>query len=125
MKVNGHKTYLLLSRNKKAIVNIDNNCIESEDIHGLLGITIDSKLTLENYINKLCKKVSQNLNTLVKIFNYMAFNKRKIIMKAFIKSYFRYYPFVWMFHNKRLGEKMNALHERALRITYRGQNLLI
>ena len=39
-----------MSRNK-SIANIDNNCIESEDIHELLGITIDSKLTFETYIN--------------------------------------------------------------------------
>ena len=50
MKVNSDKSHLLMSRNK-SVANIDNNCIESEDIHELLGITIDSKLTFETYIN--------------------------------------------------------------------------
>ena len=41
MKVNSDKSHLLMSGNK-TVANIDNNRIESEDIHELLGITIDS-----------------------------------------------------------------------------------
>ena len=33
----------------KAIGNIDNKHIEYEDIHELVGITIDSKLTFETH----------------------------------------------------------------------------
>ena len=39
-------------------------------------------------------------------------------MKAFIASQFSYYLLAWMFHSKRYDNKINALHERALRITY-------
>ena len=45
-------------------------------------------------------------------------DKRKVIMKAFITSQFSYCSLLWMFHSERLGKKINALHERALRITY-------
>ena len=45
-------------------------------------------------------------------------DKRKVIMKAFITSQFSYWSLLWMFHSERLGKKINALHERALRITY-------
>ena len=45
----------------KAFTSID---IESEDIHELLGITVDSKLTFETHINKFCQKASHKLNTL-------------------------------------------------------------
>ena len=48
MKVSSDKTHFLMSRNKKAIENIDNNYINFEDIHELLWVTIDSKLTFEN-----------------------------------------------------------------------------
>ena len=41
MKVNSDKSHLLMSGNK-TVANIDNNRIEFEDIHELLGITIDS-----------------------------------------------------------------------------------
>ena len=48
----------LMSGNKKAIANINNNCVEYQDIHELLGITSDPKLTFENHINPLNSKVA-------------------------------------------------------------------
>ena len=39
-------------------------------------------------------------------------------MKAYIISQFGYCPLVWMFHSRGLNNKINSLHERALRITY-------
>ena len=40
-------------------------------------------------------------------------------MKSFIESQFNYCPLVWMFHNRTLNNKINRLHERALRIVYK------
>ena len=70
MKENSDKNHLLMSWNK-VVANIDNNHIESENIHELPEITTDSKLTFENHNNKLCKKTSQNLNVLARISNYL------------------------------------------------------
>ena len=39
-------------------------------------------------------------------------------MKSFITSQFGYCPLIWMFHSRNLNNKINSLHERALRITY-------
>ena len=39
-------------------------------------------------------------------------------MKAFIESQFGYCPLVWIFHSRSLNNKINRIHERALRITY-------
>ena len=52
-----------------------------------------------------------------------------MIMKAFIESQFGYCPLVWMFHSRSFNNKINRIHERALRITYNDksssfQNLL-
>ena len=33
-------------------------------------------------------------------------------------SRFGYCPLIWMFHSRRLNNKINSIHERALRITY-------
>ena len=54
---------------------------------------------------------------------------KRMIMKAFIESQFRYSPLVWMFHSWGLNNKINRIHKRALRITYNDkssffQNLL-
>ena len=40
-------------------------------------------------------------------------------MKSFIESQFKYCPLVWMFHSRELNNKINNLHERALRIVYK------
>ena len=118
MKVNTDKSHLLLSGNASLTSNIDNNLIESENEQVLLGVMIDSNLSFEKHINNLCKKASQKLNTLARISGYINLQKRRVIMKSFITSQFGYCPLSWMFHSKRLNNKINSIHERALRITY-------
>ena len=49
----------------------------------------------------------------------MTLKQGKIILKTFILSHFRYCPLVWMFHSRKLNHRINRLHERALRITYK------
>ena len=84
----------------------------------MLGITIDSNLTFENHTKSICKKSSQKLNTLARITPYMNIQKRRTFMKSFVTSQFSYCPLIWMFHSRRLNNKINSIHERALRITY-------
>ena len=118
MKVNTDKSHLLLSGNIKLTSNIDKNIIESEEKQELLGVIIDSRLTFEEHVNNLCKKASQKLNALTRISSYMDIPKRRIIFKSFITSQFGYCPLVWMCHSRKLNNKINAIHEKALRITY-------
>ena len=44
------------------------------------------------------------------------------IMKAFICSQFGYCPLVWMFHSRKINNRVNSLHKRALRVVYRDYN---
>ena len=120
MKVNTGKSHLLVSGNVRSKAKIGNNYIESEKEQVLLGITIDSNLTFENHINNICKKASQKLNALARVAPYMNMQKRRIIMKSFVTSQFGYCPLIWMFHSRRLNNKINSIHERALKITYQG-----
>ena len=46
----------------------------------------------------------------------------KSIIKAFICSQFGYCTLVWMFHNRKINNRINSLHERALRVVFRGYN---
>ena len=39
-------------------------------------------------------------------------------MNTFFKSQFSYFPLSWMFHNRKLNNKINRLHERCLRVIY-------
>ena len=48
----------------------------------------------------------------------MNMQKRIIIMKSLVTSQFGCCPLIWMLHSRRLDNKINFIHERALRITY-------
>ena len=100
------------------MATIGNSYIESEDEQVFSGITIDFKLTFENHINSICKKTRQKLNVLARITPYMNIKKRRIIMKSSVTSRFSYSQLIFMFHSRRLNNKRNSVHERALRITY-------
>ena len=39
-------------------------------------------------------------------------------MKPFVTFQFGYCPLIWMFHSRRLNNKINSIYERALRITH-------
>ena len=36
----------------------------------------------------------------------------------FVESQFKYCPLTWMFHSRKSNNKINRIHERALRIVY-------
>ena len=40
-------------------------------------------------------------------------------MNSFIIGQFGHCPLVWMFHSRGLNNRINKIHERALRIVYR------
>ena len=56
MKVNGGKSHIVMSGKQMMIANIFNNELASQNVEELLGIDIDSALTFESHINKICKK---------------------------------------------------------------------
>ena len=43
-------------------------------------------------------------------------------MNAFITFQFSYAPVVWMFHSRKQNHHINRIHERALRVVYKGHN---
>ena len=118
MKVNPGKCHLLLSIKNPEVVSIDGVQITSITAETLLGITIDSDLNFENHLSAICNQVNRKINALGQIANYMPLEKRRIMMKAFIESQSNYCPLIWMFHSRTINNKINRLHERALRIVY-------
>ena len=84
----------------------------------LVGITTDSKLSFDKHIQQICSRTSAKLKALARIAPFMNITKRKILMNAFFNSRFSYCPLTWMFHSRKLNNKINKLHERCLRIVY-------
>ena len=50
--------------------------------------------------------------------NLIPLSQKRILMKSFIESQFSYCPLVWMFCDRNSNNKINRIHERALRIVY-------
>ena len=123
MKSNDDKCHLIIANQDNLTVNLGEETIESSKSVELLGLTIDNNLTFKDHVTYLCKKGNQKLHALARISKYMSFEKRKLIMKTFVEFQFNYCPLVWMFHNRTLNNKINRLHERALRIVYQNQEL--
>ena len=123
MKANPNKFHLMLSHPDENIsVNIDSYQIKNRKSEKLLGITIDNQLSFNGHVSSLCMKASQKLHALARVANYMNTDKLRSIMKAFINAQFGYCPLVWMFHSRTLNNRINNIHERALRIVYRDRN---
>ena len=62
--------------------------------------------------------MSRKINALGRIAIYMSLEKRHVLMKTFIESRFNYCALILMFHSRTINNKINRLHERALRIVY-------
>ena len=90
--------------------------VKSSSTEKLLGIQIDPDLTFVKHISSICDKVGKKINALSHLVNYMSLDKCRMVMKAFIKSQFDCCPLIWMFHSRTFNNKINRLHERALRI---------
>ena len=52
----------------------------------------------------------------------MSLEKRKTLVKAFIEPQFNYCPLIWILNSRTLNNKINHIHERALRTLYSDYN---
>ena len=64
--------------------------VESSSNEKLLGIQIDSNLTFNEHTPSICNEVGKKVNVLSRLVDYMAFEKYRMVMKAFIESQFNY-----------------------------------
>ena len=120
MKHNTDKCYLLKSGNKNEQVwaKLDRDIVwESNDLK-LLGITFGNNLKIDKHMSNICSKDNRKLSALTRVAKFLPMKKRRILFKAFIESQFKYCPLVWMFHGRQTNDKINKLHERALRVVY-------
>ena len=78
MKVNPDKFYYLLSDNKSHQVDICNEKLSIKCSEKFLGIKIDNKLTFEEHVEGLCKKVNQKGGAVARISSLMRFERRKL-----------------------------------------------
>ena len=129
MKPNQGKCHLIVADGShknyqsKSFVYLENAFLESEDIVKLLGILIDKELKFEDHIRSLLKEGNGKLHALMCVSKYLTQEKLRILLKSFIESQFNYCPLIWMCHSKKMHNRINKLHERALRLVYKDKSL--
>ena len=79
---------------------------------------IERNLNFDDHVISLCKKAGRKLTVLARLFKFMSFKQKRILMKTFVESQLGYCPLIWMFHSRNVNSKINHLQERSLRITY-------
>ena len=84
----------------------------------LLGVTIDKNLNFNAHLSNLCKKVGAKVTALSRVVKLLPFYKKRILLKTFIESQFSFCPLIWMFCSRNMNNKINRIHERALRLVY-------
>ena len=123
MRSNDDKCNLIVAKNDNLHINVGNEQIDSCKSVELLGIKIDNQLKFDEHVKNMIKKGNQKFHALARISKYLNQDKLKLLMRTFIQSQFNYCPLVWMFHNRTLNNKINRLHERALRLVYKNDKL--
>ena len=121
IKLNQDKCHLLVFgyKNENIWANIGNAKIWESDKQKLLGLNIDRNLNFNEHVSSLCRKAGNKLSVLARLSNFMSFKQRGVLLKTFIESQFGYWPLIWMFHGRRVNNKIDDLHERSLRIVYK------
>ena len=120
MKLNTDKCHLIISGNKHDSFRADigNDRIWDSNYVKLLGTNIDRTLKFDFHMLKVCSKANRKLTIFSRMFKFLTFKKRRVLNKAYFESQFKYCPLVWMFHGRQVNNKINRLHERALRMIY-------
>ena len=86
---------------------------------------MESELTFNKHMDLVCKKTSQKLDALSRMCAFIPCDNCKMLVNAFFPLQFSFSPLVWMFHNRRINEKINNLHYRALHMIYWDEVILI
>ena len=60
----------------------------------LLSMEIGRNLNLDDHLTSLYKKVGRKLAVLARLFKFISFKQKRILMKTFVESQFGYFPLI-------------------------------
>ena len=97
-------------------LHVNSTELEQVNSHQLLGVTIDSQLTFDQHVEKLCTKLSQRIAVLRKIRRFLPLDQRKLYYNAMIKQQMQYASTVWTSCSVENMQKVFKLQKRAARV---------
>ena len=102
-------------------ITIKNEVVSNSETAKILGVTFDSALSFEPHIRHICRIGNSKLNAIARMSPFLKIQQSLKILNAFFCSLFKYCPFVWMFHGRYLGKRIDRMQERCLRIVFSDQ----
>ena len=112
-KTNPDKCHLLITTNEEIKFLLGERKYKIEKVKSCLeSPLIINCLLLTMYIKSVIKLVKNLTHWMIIKFYELRKTKNNS------HSQFGYYPLIWMFHNRTLNNKINRIHEQALRIVY-------
>ncbi|KAL9961770.1 hypothetical protein ACROYT_G030788 [Oculina patagonica] len=115
---------LVLSSNNRAHISLyaDGEIIPRVYEVELLGVVIDDALNFSTHVSKIIKKAGKQLDVICRLRNVLSSSSKLCLYDSFVMSYFTYCSSIW--HNclKSDSDKLEKLHERALRYIYKGRS---
>ena len=120
IKMNSDKCHLLVASHKFELISakIGTDLIWESNSVKLLGITIDNHLKFNKYISLLCVEANRKFSAPARVSYYLTFYQKRILIKTFFECQLKHCPLTWMFQSGKRNNKINLLHERALRMIY-------
>ena len=93
---------IILDKKKSNLTNIPltivNQTIKSLPSVELLGVHLDEKLNFNLHISNICRSAANQLNALIRLKSYLSFNAKSLSQQLHtVISIFNYCPLVWIF----------------------------
>ena len=113
MMVNAGKFQAIITyKEKKYYTNetlkIKDKIIKPSSSVKLLGVQIDEQVSFNLYICNICRSTANQLNALIRLKRFLAFEKKKTLINSYFYSNFNYCPLVWMFSSTKSLNKVES-----------------
>ena len=99
-------------------IEFHNKTFESVSFVRLLAVQLDDKLNFSFHVSNICKSAANQLRALIRLNNFLCFERKRVLINSYFMSNFNYFPLVWMFSNAKSFKKIENLQKRALRLLY-------
>ena len=100
-----------------ALLEIDKIIKPSSSVK-LLGFQIDDQLNFNLHISNNCRSAENQLNVLIRLKRFLAFEEKKNMVNSYFYSNFNYCLLVWMFYSAKSLNKVESLQKRAFCFLY-------
>ena len=102
MMVNPGKFQVTIIDKKKKCHNnktlkIGDKIIKVSSSVKLLGVQIGDQLNFNLHISSICRSAANQLNALIRLKRFLAFEEKKTLINSYFYSNFNCCPLVWMF----------------------------